>query len=88
MCGACPLTCGARNPSEFPPPCLQEAASSHPPHPVLTRLSSRRISYIIGKDTWVELWPEAEECQDEENQKQCEDLANFTENMVVFGCPN
>ncbi|XP_010826771.1 PREDICTED: complement C3 [Bison bison bison] len=47
-----------------------------------------KISYIIGKDTWVELWPEAEECQDEENQKQCEDLANFTENMVVFGCPN
>ncbi|OWK12416.1 C3 [Cervus elaphus hippelaphus] len=46
------------------------------------------ISYIIGKDTWVELWPDAEECQDEENQKQCEDLANFTENMVVFGCPN
>uniref|UniRef100_A0A8C2NVE5 Complement C3 n=1 Tax=Capra hircus TaxID=9925 RepID=A0A8C2NVE5_CAPHI len=46
------------------------------------------ISYIIGKDTWVELWPEAEECQDEENQKQCEDLASFTENMVVFGCPN
>ena len=36
----------------------------------------------------MELWPEAEECQDEENQKQCEDLANFTENMVVFGCPN
>ncbi|XP_007460640.1 PREDICTED: complement C3 [Lipotes vexillifer] len=46
------------------------------------------ISYIIGKDTWVELWPEADECQDEENQKLCQDLANFTENMVVFGCPN
>ncbi|XP_041524938.1 complement C3-like [Microtus oregoni] len=45
-------------------------------------------SYIIGKDTWVELWPEAEECQDEENQKQCENLGAFTENMVVFGCPN
>lgn len=45
-------------------------------------------SYIIGKDTWVELWPEAEECQDEENQKQCENLGAFTETMVVFGCPN
>uniref|UniRef100_A0A8C6RY24 Complement C3 n=1 Tax=Nannospalax galili TaxID=1026970 RepID=A0A8C6RY24_NANGA len=45
-------------------------------------------SYIIGKDTWVELWPEAEECQDEENQKQCQDLGDFTESMVVFGCPN
>ncbi|XP_045632664.1 complement C3 [Ursus americanus] len=46
------------------------------------------ISYIIGKDTWVELWPEAEECQDEENEKQCRDLASFTEDMIVFGCPN
>ncbi|KAG8519037.1 Complement C3, partial [Galemys pyrenaicus] len=46
------------------------------------------ISYIIGKDTWVELWPEADECQDEENEERCRDLANFTENMVVFGCPN
>ncbi|ERE72814.1 complement C3-like protein [Cricetulus griseus] len=45
-------------------------------------------SYIIGKDTWVELWPEAEECQDAENQKQCENLGAFTETMVVFGCPN
>nr|XP_020038664.1 complement C3 [Castor canadensis] len=45
-------------------------------------------SYIIGKDTWVELWPDAEECQDEENQKQCQDLGAFTESMVVFGCPN
>ncbi|XP_019566358.2 complement C3 [Rhinolophus sinicus] len=46
------------------------------------------LSYIIGKDTWVELWPEADECQDEENQKLCQDLANFTENMIVYGCPN
>lgn len=46
------------------------------------------MSYIIGKDTWVESWPEAEECQDEENQQQCQDLGAFTESMVVFGCPN
>ncbi|XP_052049729.1 complement C3 [Apodemus sylvaticus] len=45
-------------------------------------------SYIIGKDTWVEHWPEGEECQDQKNQKQCEDLEAFTETMVVFGCPN
>uniref|UniRef100_P01026 Complement C3 n=1 Tax=Rattus norvegicus TaxID=10116 RepID=CO3_RAT len=45
-------------------------------------------SYIIGKDTWVEHWPEAEERQDQKNQKQCEDLGAFTETMVVFGCPN
>ncbi|XP_044110352.1 complement C3 [Neovison vison] len=46
------------------------------------------IRYIIGKDTWVELWPEAEECQDEENEKQCKELANFAEDMIVYGCPN
>ncbi|XP_035139768.3 complement C3 [Callithrix jacchus] len=46
------------------------------------------ISYIIGKDTWVEHWPEEDECQDEENQKQCQELGTFTENMVVYGCPN
>ncbi|XP_044900676.1 complement C3-like [Felis catus] len=46
------------------------------------------IKYVIGKDTWLEQWPEADECQDEENEKLCQDLANFTENMVVFGCPN
>ncbi|KAM9687234.1 complement C3 [Trichechus inunguis] len=45
-------------------------------------------SYIIGKDTWVELWPEADECQDDENKKRCEDLGAFTESMIVFGCPN
>ncbi|XP_037680034.1 complement C3-like [Choloepus didactylus] len=45
-------------------------------------------SYIIGKDTWVEPWPEAEDCQDEEYQKLCQDLGTFTENMIVFGCPN
>ncbi|XP_059552917.1 complement C3-like isoform X2 [Myotis daubentonii] len=46
------------------------------------------IKYIIGKDTWVELWPEADECQDDENKKLCRDLASFRESMVVFGCPN
>ncbi|XP_017383773.1 complement C3 isoform X1 [Cebus imitator] len=46
------------------------------------------LSYIIGKDTWVEPWPEDDECQDEENQKQCQELGSFTENMVVYGCPN
>ncbi|CAK6445567.1 unnamed protein product [Pipistrellus nathusii] len=46
------------------------------------------IKYIIGKDTWVELWPEEDECQDDENKQLCKDLASFKENMIVFGCPN
>uniref|UniRef100_A0A8C0LCB7 Complement C3 n=1 Tax=Canis lupus dingo TaxID=286419 RepID=A0A8C0LCB7_CANLU len=47
-----------------------------------------KINYIIGKDTWVEMWPEADECQDEENEKRCQDLASFTDDMITFGCPN
>lgn len=64
-----------------------------PPSPALPLTcpaspSPTSIRYIIGKDTWVELWPEAEECQDEENEKQCKELANFAEDMIVYGCPN
>ncbi|XP_070272056.1 complement C3-like isoform X2 [Myotis yumanensis] len=47
-----------------------------------------KIKYIIRKDTWVELWPEADECQDDENKKLCRDLASFRENMIILGCPN
>lgn len=32
------------------------------PPPYLPSVSPTSISYIIGKDTWVELWPDAEEC--------------------------
>ncbi|KAM7141304.1 complement C3 [Molossus nigricans] len=47
-----------------------------------------KIKYIIGKDTWVELWPEDDDCQDEVNEALCNDLKKFKESMVVFGCPN
>ncbi|XP_044514396.1 complement C3 [Gracilinanus agilis] len=46
------------------------------------------LNYIIGKDTWVEPWPQEDSCQDEENQMLCKDLEVFAENMVSFGCPN
>lgn len=76
----------------MPARCLPRVAPAHPargPAPDPSCLPpAPSISYIIGKDTWVELWPEAEECQDEENEKQCRDLASFTEDMIVFGCPN
>nr|AAW69835.1 complement component C3 [Notamacropus eugenii] len=48
----------------------------------------KELNYIIGKDTWVELWPQEDECQDEEYQKLCEDLEIFSEGMISFGCPN
>ncbi|XP_055965521.1 complement C3 [Sorex fumeus] len=46
------------------------------------------IKYIIGKDTWVELWPKEDDCQDEANEKLCGDLVAFTNSLMVFGCPN
>ncbi|KAG8573855.1 hypothetical protein GDO81_008882 [Engystomops pustulosus] len=43
-------------------------------------------SYIIGKDTWIEWWPNERECQNEENNKQCDDFADFTANLEINGC--
>ena len=75
------------SPVHAPPPAVGRPFPCFPcPDPDL--LPSPSIKYVIGKDTWLEQWPEADECQDEENEKLCQDLANFTENMVVFGCPN
>ncbi|KAG8550514.1 hypothetical protein GDO81_024587 [Engystomops pustulosus] len=43
-------------------------------------------SYIIGKDTWIEWWPNERECQDEENKIQCDDFADFTADLEINGC--
>lgn len=52
-------------PPPLAPPPLAPPLFPGPP-PYLPSVSPTSISYIIGKDTWVELWPDAEECQDEE----------------------
>ncbi|XP_030052736.1 complement C3 [Microcaecilia unicolor] len=45
------------------------------------------ISYIISKDTWIEWWPNDEECQDSINVEICTSLQEFSESMMTFGCP-
>ncbi|XP_072492955.1 venom factor-like [Notamacropus eugenii] len=50
-------------------------------------MKKSEVSYIITKDTNIEKWPSDEECKDQENQKLCEDLDDFTKKMV-FGCRN
>ncbi|KAM3846036.1 venom factor-like [Vipera latastei] len=45
------------------------------------------ISYIITKNTWIERWPNEDECQDEEFQNLCEDFAQFSNTLTIFGCP-
>uniref|UniRef100_A0A8C6Y1Y9 Complement C3 n=1 Tax=Naja naja TaxID=35670 RepID=A0A8C6Y1Y9_NAJNA len=46
-----------------------------------------RISYIITKNTRIERWPNEDECQEEEFQKLCDDFAQFSFTLTVFGCP-
>ncbi|XP_078541473.1 A.superbus venom factor 1-like isoform X2 [Lissotriton helveticus] len=46
------------------------------------------FDYYIGKDTWIEWWPSPQECNNAEHVKICEEFSDFTENVMVFGCPN
>ncbi|XP_056426204.1 complement C3 [Hyla sarda] len=45
-------------------------------------------SYIIGKDTWIEWWPNDRECQNPENRNQCDDFADLSDNLEINGCPS
>uniref|UniRef100_A0A8C5QRY0 Uncharacterized protein n=1 Tax=Leptobrachium leishanense TaxID=445787 RepID=A0A8C5QRY0_9ANUR len=45
-------------------------------------------SYIIGKETWIEWWPNDRECQNPENEQLCNDYFVVSENLAVVGCPN
>uniref|UniRef100_A0A8D2LCU4 Complement C3 n=1 Tax=Varanus komodoensis TaxID=61221 RepID=A0A8D2LCU4_VARKO len=44
------------------------------------------IQYIISKDTWIEKWPNDEECQDEEFQNLCNDFIHFSTTLSILGC--
>ncbi|XP_051898249.1 complement C3-like [Pristis pectinata] len=48
--------------------------------------SEEKMSYLIGEDTWVEMWPNEAECQQMMYSELCEELAVFLENLQVFGC--
>ncbi|XP_074836426.1 A.superbus venom factor 1-like [Carettochelys insculpta] len=45
------------------------------------------LSYIIGKDTWIEKWPNEDECQEPDFQNLCQEFLEFSEAMTMFGCP-
>ncbi|KAG8130014.1 hypothetical protein E2320_016859 [Naja naja] len=45
------------------------------------------ISYLITKNTWIERWPNEDECQDEEFQNLCDDFAQLSNTLTIFGCP-
>uniref|UniRef100_A0A8C3SYP9 Uncharacterized protein n=1 Tax=Chelydra serpentina TaxID=8475 RepID=A0A8C3SYP9_CHESE len=45
------------------------------------------LSYIIGQDTWIEKWPNEDECQEPDFQNLCQEFLEFSEAMTMFGCP-
>ncbi|XP_039373737.1 complement C3-like isoform X3 [Mauremys reevesii] len=45
------------------------------------------LSYIIGKDTWIEKWPNEDECRKPDFQNLCQEFLEFSEAMTMFGCP-
>ncbi|XP_067416526.1 A.superbus venom factor 1-like isoform X2 [Emydura macquarii macquarii] len=44
------------------------------------------ISYVFSSDTWIEKWPTEEECRELHFQSLCQELAEFSETMILFGC--
>ncbi|XP_068130211.1 A.superbus venom factor 1-like [Hyperolius riggenbachi] len=44
-------------------------------------------SYLITKDTWVEMWPTERECQNPQYDQLCEELTAFSEELQFSGCP-
>ncbi|XP_075433712.1 complement C3-like isoform X2 [Ascaphus truei] len=45
------------------------------------------FAYIIGKETWIEWWPNEGECQDPEHRNICDDFFEFSDNLDQVGCP-
>ncbi|XP_066449839.1 venom factor-like [Eleutherodactylus coqui] len=44
------------------------------------------FSYMITKDTWIEMWPKDRECQKAEYRPLCDDLSIFSEDLSLRGC--
>ena len=44
------------------------------------------VNYLISKDTWIERWPDDDECQEEEFQDLCGDLIQFSNTLTILGC--
>ncbi|XP_075200018.1 complement C3-like [Anomaloglossus baeobatrachus] len=52
----------------------------------LWNIGSSGYSYMITKDTWIEMWPNEQDCQKSENAELCDELENFTEELEIRGC--
>ncbi|KAM4036399.1 complement C3-like [Anomaloglossus baeobatrachus] len=52
----------------------------------LWNIGSSGFSYIITKNTWIEMWPTERECQNEEYTELCDEFESFTEELEIRGC--
>ncbi|KAM5171783.1 A.superbus venom factor 1-like [Mantella aurantiaca] len=43
-------------------------------------------SYMLTKDTWIEMWPNGRECQQAEYETVCDELMNFSDELHLLGC--
>ncbi|KAM5171778.1 venom factor-like [Mantella aurantiaca] len=44
-------------------------------------------SYIVTKDTWIEMWPNERECQQAKYETVCDELIDFSDELQFHGCP-
>ncbi|XP_025026805.1 complement C3-like isoform X2 [Python bivittatus] len=47
---------------------------------------TRQYYYLISQHTWIEKWPNQEECQEKKYQQLCEDLEEFDRTLTISGC--
>ncbi|XP_069804368.1 complement C3-like [Dendropsophus ebraccatus] len=44
------------------------------------------FSYMITRDTWVELWPNDRECQEPDSKNTCDEIFRFEDELALNGC--
>ncbi|KAJ7317128.1 hypothetical protein JRQ81_003290 [Phrynocephalus forsythii] len=74
-----------RNPAASPRKFISQPCSKHMD---LSPLFLSSVNYLISKDTWIERWPDDDECQEEEFQDLCSDLIQFSNLLTILGCQN
>lgn len=52
----------------------------------LWNTGSSGFSYMITKDTWIEMWPSSQECWKPEYETLCEELFQFADELEFHGC--
>ncbi|KAH1179522.1 hypothetical protein KIL84_005572, partial [Mauremys mutica] len=45
------------------------------------------ISYVIGKDTWIEKWPSEHKSQEADFKNLCIEYLEFSQAIMIFSCP-